>query len=144
MTNIKRKVLPGFGQRLRQIRIQFNLSCPEMAQKLGIDLSTYHKNEQGIYFPSVRTLNLLHKDFDVSMDWLMFENGPLQFKEKAGINSLESPGGKESNLVLELESVLPDVNDFLLAMVREPLFRHKVMLQYYEYRNSKEKEPGVS
>jgi len=73
MTNIKRKIFSGFGQRLRQIRALLNLSNRAMAQELGITASAYHRNEQGLTFPCYSSLNLMQKDFDISMDGLMVD-----------------------------------------------------------------------
>jgi transcriptional regulator with XRE-family HTH domain len=54
----------------------------EMAVRLHITPGAYSKNERGLNFPGLDTLRCLTRDFDISMDWLIFEKSPMYNKEK--------------------------------------------------------------
>jgi len=53
-----------------------------MASRLGISRGAYNKNERGINFPCIDTQRRLSEDFDISMDWLLFNKGAMFYKEK--------------------------------------------------------------
>ena len=70
------------GRQMLKLRKHLNYSCGKMARKLGISNSGYYKNENGITFPRVDTLALLQREFDISMDWLIFNKGPMHYGER--------------------------------------------------------------
>jgi transcriptional regulator with XRE-family HTH domain len=72
----------GVGERLANVRRRLNYSRQEMARVLGLKSSGYFKNESGETFLSVTTLSRLQKNFDISIDWLLFNKGPMYFKDK--------------------------------------------------------------
>ena len=74
MPKNERKTIGGTGQRLRLIRKQFQLTREEMSARLGIKIKSYYKNENNETLPSFKSLHRLQKDFDVSMDWFIFNN----------------------------------------------------------------------
>ncbi len=77
------KSLPRKGSmKLKQLREIFNITSKEMARRLGVTRTTYWKNEGGGAFPAFRSLKVLMDDFDISMDWFIFDKGPMYFKEK--------------------------------------------------------------
>ncbi|UCH95726.1 MAG: helix-turn-helix transcriptional regulator [Candidatus Aminicenantes bacterium] len=65
-----------FEQKLRE---QAGLSTREMAARMGMTHGGYSKNERGINFPGLDTLQRLSRDFDISMDWLIFNKGPMHY-----------------------------------------------------------------
>ncbi len=66
--------------RLRQVRKHIGLKQVEMAERLGITRDSYGKNERGHALVSTDVLDLLHHKLGVSVEWLLFNNGPMYWK----------------------------------------------------------------
>ena len=122
----KRLLLENLGRRLRRVRKQLNYSLGEMAGKLGVSKSGYYKNEKGITFPGVLTLDHLQWAYDISMDWLIFNKGPVFYKEK-----LPELSPQET---LDISS---DVREMLEQMAHDRLLEHEVLAFFYKYKENK-------
>ena len=127
MQKRKKGLMKGLGQRLRQLRRQLDLSPGEMAQRMGVQVAAYYKNESGETIPGVTSLHRLHRDFGISMDWLLFDCGPMELKNKTAGN--ESPPLAELVPTEELE--------LLEHMANDPVIRHEVLLYFYKCRDNK-------
>jgi transcriptional regulator with XRE-family HTH domain len=138
---INRKVmLQEIGKRLRRVRKNLNYSLEEMAGKLGVSKSGYYKNEGGITFPQLNTLHLLFHDFNISLDWLIFNQGPMYYKEKQ--QEIGLAAGKKKNETLGLEDKSPEVRELLDSMERDPLLRHELLVYFYKYKNKQKSQEG--
>ncbi|MCP5105554.1 MAG: helix-turn-helix transcriptional regulator [bacterium] len=111
------------GGRLRQLRKILNHSRPDMAAQLGINRTSYYKNETGESFPGTNTLYWLQKKFDISMDWLIFNRGPMYYKQKAPVE--KKP---------RLEEQSPEVGQLLEAMEQDPRLKHEILAYFFKYR----------
>lgn len=134
-------MLQEIGKRLRRVRKGLNYSLEEMSRKLGVSKSGYYKNEGGITFPQLNTLHLLFHDFNISLDWLIFNQGPMYYKDKQ--QEIELAGSKKRNETLGLEEKSPEVRELLDTMEHDPLLRHELLVYFYKYKNrrkSQEKE----
>jgi len=60
-----------FSSRLKKAREYSGLTQQDVGKALRIDRSTYTAYERGINEPSIETLAMLSKLFDVSADWLI-------------------------------------------------------------------------
>jgi len=76
------KLIKEVGVRLQQVRKRAGISREEMALRMGITTGAYIKNERGMNFPGLITLKRLARDFDISMDWLIFNKEPMHYKKK--------------------------------------------------------------
>jgi len=76
------KLITEVGVRLQQVRKRAGISKEEMALRMGITTGAYIKNERGLNFPGLVTLRRLARDFDISMDWLIFNKEPMHYKKK--------------------------------------------------------------
>lgn len=96
----KKQLLNHVGARLEQLRLSLHLSKDEMAVHLNMTRNGYTKNERGLHLPALPSLLILSKNFDISMDWLLFEKGPVHFKEKPETPEpaaqVETPAAKTS------------------------------------------------
>lgn len=63
-----------FGNRLRQLRKENNLTQKELAYKLGLAFSTISMYERGIREPDFETTEAIADYFNVSMDFLLGKN----------------------------------------------------------------------
>ena len=60
-----------FGKRLRERRMQKNLTQQAMADKIKVELRTYQSYEQGSREPSFATLLAIADALEVSTDYLL-------------------------------------------------------------------------
>lgn len=60
-----------FNKRLRESRINSNLTQQNMADKLGISLNAYQKYEQAERSPSLECLVSIADIFNISLDYLL-------------------------------------------------------------------------
>jgi transcriptional regulator with XRE-family HTH domain len=161
-----KKIKQAVGLRLKTVREQAGCSMPEMAVRLHITPGAYSKNERGLNFPGLDTLQYLARDFDISMDWLIFEKGPMYNKEKdQREKELEQTAAALKQTVQTLEQNLeglqgqleeerkkqekaaqamanaiemnPEVKELLDNLERDPIFYHKLMLNFQEYKLEK-------
>ena len=86
--------LKEIGSRLTTLREQLDYSRDQMAVHCEVTESAYAKNERGDHLPKLDTLENLVKKFDASMDWLLFNRGPLLYKEKTGPEKQQLPEEK--------------------------------------------------
>ncbi|MCP5105647.1 MAG: helix-turn-helix domain-containing protein [bacterium] len=121
---MKRKDLSkDIAARLRKIRHAFRYSSPEMARRLNVSGSTYHRNEKGDTIPDTFSLYFLSKSLDVSLDWLITETGTmLRSQKKAGI-----PGGSG-------QSSSGDLDDLITHMEHIPRLRFEILAQFHKFK----------
>lgn len=60
-----------FGSRLKQLRLNHNMTQPALAKKLQVTKSVISAYETGIRMPSFETLLMISKVFSVSTDYLL-------------------------------------------------------------------------
>ncbi len=60
-----------FGERLRQLRKEFDLTQTELADKISLSKANVSKYESNSVEPNLQTLRLLSKFFGVSIDYLL-------------------------------------------------------------------------
>ncbi|MGV7959575.1 helix-turn-helix transcriptional regulator [Photorhabdus tasmaniensis] len=65
----------SFSTRFLQLRKQQGLTQPQMADKVGIHLTQVRRYESGEAQPSLDILKRIAITFNVSADWLIFEEG---------------------------------------------------------------------
>jgi len=132
MTYKKSHSNSGYGSRFKHIRTSLQYSTSQMARKLGIANTTYYKNENEDSFPGFDTLNILQKECNISIDWLLFNKGPMYFSEK---NYTTPPLSPLQQTTAELETILPDIKDLMDHMIRDEVLRYETMLNFYKYKN---------
>ena len=60
-----------FKDRLKELRIEKELSQSKLAEKLGVDFRTISNWENGVRKPDIDTLVKIARFFDVSTDYLL-------------------------------------------------------------------------
>lgn len=76
-----------FGDNLKRIRTEKNLSQGELAEQLGMHASHLSRYEREIALPSIEVLVKIAEALKVSLDGLIF--GPTEEKAKTSIKDLE-------------------------------------------------------
>lgn len=161
-----KKIKEAVAVRLKTVREQAGCTMREMAVRLHITSGAYSKNERGLNFPGLDTLRCLARDFDVSMDWLLFEKGPMYNKEKEQREKeleqtmetmkqtvqtleqnleelkgqLEEERKKQEKAAQERANAIemnPEVRELLDNMERDPIFYHTLMLNFQEHKLEK-------
>lgn len=112
----------GCGKRLIQLRKHLGYGPGQMAARVGLGIAGYGKNESGDTFPSLRTLDIIQREWGVAMDWLLFGKGPMFFRENSG--------------PVEALTATPEIQELLTHMAQNPKLKYGVMLYFHEQKNS--------
>jgi len=89
------------GSRLKEIRQRLKMTQAQWGEKLGISGSAVAKHENGITFPTVKMLNILSSQYNVSMDYLLCGRGTLFYEDKDNSNSNRLKNMVEGDIELE-------------------------------------------
>ncbi|TMO64853.1 transcriptional regulator [Pseudoalteromonas aurantia] len=65
----------SFPARFLQLRKDNNLTQPQMADKIGIHITQVKRYEAGQAQPSIELLKKIATAFNVTTDWMIFEDG---------------------------------------------------------------------
>lgn len=111
--------------RLKQVRIEHNVSQKELAHVLGIGASSLSQYETGKREPDFQTLSKMADYFGVSVDYLLGreERMPLSSGEKKTLASQNESEHKQAD---ELET------RFINAVQRLPLTQKVALLELVE------------
>lgn len=74
-TDYQRMFWMSFSTRFLSLRKEHGLTQPQMADKVGIHLTQVRRYESGETQPSLDILKRIAVTFNVSADWLIFEDG---------------------------------------------------------------------
>jgi len=116
----RRKSVKAISGKFKYVREMLRISANTMAARMGVSRSSYDKYEYGGAFPSTLGLKVLANDFNISLDWLIAEKGPMIYKEKTGLTATMS-------------DVNSDVKSLLADMERIPLLRYEVLTLYHKF-----------
>jgi transcriptional regulator with XRE-family HTH domain len=112
-------------ERLRKIREHFGYTHAEMAAIFGISESGYKKKENGISDPSISSLSSIDAELGISIDWLLFDRGPMFSKDLDNKASEKKQGN---------DLFLRELEDMVYLMERVPLLRHSVMGYFQRFK----------
>ncbi|MCP5054329.1 MAG: helix-turn-helix transcriptional regulator [bacterium] len=134
MRGRSKEMLRDVGLKLRNLRRELDFTKKEMAKRCGVDTSTYYRNESGSAFPSARTLRLLCHEYDISMDWLLFNKGPMRFKQKEpGTKPRKEPEVVVKTITVPME--LPgDVEELFDHMKGIPLLHYEILTHFHKFK----------
>jgi transcriptional regulator with XRE-family HTH domain len=80
MTNKEKELRQEITVRMRRIRKALGRNQTRLAEGLGLVRQTYTRYETGKLVPGIYTLSLLAKRYNVSLDWLIADKGPMFFR----------------------------------------------------------------
>ena len=113
-----RRIMIELGQRFRMLRKELGFSQDQFARLLGIGKTGYTKYENGETFPRVPLLQGIAAAHDVSLDWLISQEGPMFRKEKG------NPGQDSATEIREL----------IEHMEHIPLLRYGVLQYFHQFK----------
>lgn len=162
---MRKKMLLEVGEKLKKIRIKTGCDRKTIAALLGVTPSAYCKNERGVYLPSLNSLIRLVENYNISIDWLLFNKGPMYYEEKrkkeleleTTIDNLKTELEQErknteekcNTWEQERKSLLqgsaffesrPEAKELLVYMEQNPIFYHELMIYFQKYKLSMEKK----
>jgi transcriptional regulator with XRE-family HTH domain len=131
----RKDILKDIGYRLKKVREALNNSGPQMASEFGVMRSSYLRNESGKTCPGIMSMRILGNRFNISLDWLICEKGPMYYREK------EQKQQEPSKTVLEtkpapetLDSLPGDIRELLDHMKRIPLLRYETLASFHKFK----------
>lgn len=129
----KKTLMKDIGSKLRKIREPLGYNHREMGERIRAERSSYTRYENGQTFPQTITLYELGNKFDISLDWLILNKGPMYYKEKEAIKEVKEE--KEEVPPAPPEKVLPDDVKELLDLIEQvPVLRYKVLLHFHDLK----------
>jgi transcriptional regulator with XRE-family HTH domain len=153
----KREFSRELGRRLTMVRRQLGFSRPELAERFGISSNALGKNEHGESIPNPQTLHRLASDYDISMDWLFFNKGPMYHKEKKPMEELkkELDLARQQLAVSEKEKPLegkemgtaavprltPELRELVEQMGKIPLLYHEILAHFHRFKRENKELP---
>ena len=84
------KLAIEIGKRLEELREEWALDRYKMSLRTGVAESTYYKYEKGLIFPGYSVMLKLLKDFNISINWLFFGQGPKHFISENELEQMTS------------------------------------------------------
>ena len=120
----KKTLLSNMRRKLPMIRENLKYSQREMAGRLGIYNASYSRHENGETMPMVTTLYKLGNTFNISLDWLIQNKGPMYYSEK-------EETGTNGAISKELRQ---DVNELLEHMEKIPLLRYETLAYFHKFK----------
>jgi len=127
-TELKKKLRRDFGIRLRQLRETQDLTGKKMAEMLQIDRVALQRHEAGQWSPEYPVLLRLCDAFDVSMDWLLFNKGPMFYKQKE--LDAKSAAAEKNDCMKALKE---EYRELLEYMEKFPVLRYELLLQFQKF-----------
>jgi transcriptional regulator with XRE-family HTH domain len=117
------------GLKFEKIRKSRHFSITNMARTLEVNRVTYVNNENGRTIPNFFTLYNLGYQFDVSLDWFVFNEEPVYRTEKTGEKKVQ-----EVSPLSQLQPLLPDIKELLDHMDKIPLLRYEILVQFFKFK----------
>jgi transcriptional regulator with XRE-family HTH domain len=111
-----KSILPAFGQRIKELRINKRLTQTEMAAILDIERSTASRLESGHIAPTFQHLILLSETFDTTIDYLLT--------------------GKHSMIIPDFGPIQEEIRQLLLYLSKNKIHMHRLMSDFYSARET--------
>ncbi len=126
------------GIKLRKIRKTLKIPNSQMAYRLGVGRGTYNRNEEGKNMPCVATLIKLAHGWNISLQWLLLNKGPMYYREGPPVEEIKEEKPPEPHPAIKrLESLGDESEELLEHMDRIPLLRHKVMVLFHTFKEDR-------
>ncbi len=122
----KKTIMREIGYKLKKLRESLRYRIFEMADYLGNERTSYTRYELGQTPPKLMTLYKVAEKFDISLDWLIRNKGPMYFKQKQG-NQTEPPP-------TPADAPPDDIKELLDHMQDIPLLRYEVLTMFHKFK----------
>ena len=126
----RKTLLADVGDKLRKARKPLKYSENEMADRLDAYRTSYYRYERGETSPQLRVLYALAKAFDISLDWLIADKGPMYYKEKQVKEKPESATDAS-------QTTHEDIKELIEHMEQIPLLRYEVLVMFHKFKEDR-------
>jgi transcriptional regulator with XRE-family HTH domain len=128
---MKQQLKKQIGLKMRKVRKALGYTQVQMVAFFDIGRANYSRIEKGEIFPTPTILNTLGKEFNVSLDWLIANEGEMFVLEeqKQDLKKLRDPGKHNQ-----------EINELLFHLDKVPMVKHAILGFFLEY---KQKNQGI-
>lgn len=140
----------GIASRMRTIRTEKGLTVLELSSQLGVGPNDYRKYESAVYTPPVHIQVMLAQKFNISLDWLILNKGPMyrdqietalrqseKFKQEGPEKSVQTGGEEVPSDAVIVTS--PEIKDLVRFMEANPVYKFQMLSDFYRYKQETEK-----
>lgn len=121
---MKEKLKKEIGARMRKIRKTLGYTQEKMVTHFDIGRANYSRIEKGEVLPGATILNVLRAEFNVSLDWLITNNGRMFLRDR----------DKKGADRLDLGEYAVEIKELLVYMTKVPMVKHAVLSHFLEYK----------
>ncbi|MCP4146114.1 MAG: helix-turn-helix transcriptional regulator [bacterium] len=130
------------SRKLRSVRQKLGLSQQRISAYFETTRDSVTKREQGLLMPPAYWLYVLSDQFDISLDWLVSNKGPMFYKEKlVEVKGEDSPQEvtKDSPPSIQVhETITGTVREELKEMIKDleqvPVLRYELLAHYHKFK----------
>jgi len=119
----KEELRKEIGLRMRKLRKKLSYTQDQMVSNFNIGRANYSRIEKGEIFPVATILNTLRKELNVSLDWLISNEGEMFLQER-----------KERTEKVDFGEYTEEVRDLLFHLHKIPMVKHAVLGFFIEYK----------
>lgn len=124
---MKEQLRKEIGMRMRKLRKALGYTQEQMVSYFDIGRANYSRIEKGEIFPGAAILNTLKIEFDVSLDWLIANEGQMFHHSRDG-----KKRGREEHV--DFGTYSGEVRELLVYMDKVPMVKHAVLGFFLEYK----------
>lgn len=122
---MKEQLRKEIGMRMRKLRKALGHTQEQMVSYFDIGRANYSRIEKGEIFPGAAILNTLKIEFDVSLDWLIANEGQMFHHSREG---------KKREEHVDFGAYSGEVRELLVYMDKVPMVKHAVLGFFLEYK----------
>jgi transcriptional regulator with XRE-family HTH domain len=127
---MKQQLRKKIGMKMRKIRKMLGYTQVQMVAFFDIGRANYSRIEKGEIFPTPTILNTLSKEFHVSLDWLIANEGEMFIMTNQGQDEKKIPDPGKHN---------QEIRDLLFHIETVPMVRHAVLGFFLEYKQKNQR-----
>jgi transcriptional regulator with XRE-family HTH domain len=134
---------------MRAIRTEKGLTVKELSTQLGVGPNDYRKYESAVYTPPVHIQVMLAQKYNISMDWLILDKGPMyrdqietalrqseKFKKESQPKTVQAGGEDVPSDAVVVTS--PEIKDLVRFMEENPVYKFQLLSDFYKYKQETE------
>lgn len=122
---MKSELKKEIGQRMRKLRKALGYTQEQIVEYFEIGRANYSRIEKGEVHPGAMILSTLHTKFNVSLDWLICNNGKMFLRDR---------DKHEPDSIADFGAAQDEIREMLRYMENSPMIRHAMLSYFLEYR----------
>jgi transcriptional regulator with XRE-family HTH domain len=126
---------------MKKVRENLGYSQNGMAYQYGLTVNAYRKIEKGDFKPGHYALQKMVMEYDISLDWLFFNKGPMVYKEKQEVTAPPQNAAEELTREPGLR-LAPEVKIMVEQMEKDPKLYHEILAFFHRFQTD-QMEPAT-